>query len=151
MGFSIKINHRVGQPTVGFSINGDVAGGKRERGGMHQRWDFLWYVKWGYIIISQYVKHLIYLKYVGGMSCERKCSYSTGETSCSTILTVRPWLSWFSWLMMILRNVTMLISQDVCEDVPEEVCETVMEKSCRTVQEEVETFHINVQHGIKLF
>ena len=25
----------------------------------------------------------------GGMSCERKCSYSTGETSCSTILTVR--------------------------------------------------------------
>ena len=97
MGFSIKINHRVGQPTVGFSINGDVAGGKRERGGMHQRWDFLWYVKWGYIIISQYVKHLIYLKYVGGMSCERKCSYSTGETSCSTILTVRPWLTWFSW------------------------------------------------------
>ena len=48
-------------------------------------------------------------------------------------------------------NVTMLISQDVCEDVPEEVCETVMEKSCRTVQEEVETFDINVQHGIKLF
>ena len=25
----------------------------------------------------------------GGMSCERKYSYSTGETSCSTILTVR--------------------------------------------------------------
>ena len=40
-GFSIKINHRVGQPIVGFSINGDVAGGERERGGMHQRWDFL--------------------------------------------------------------------------------------------------------------
>ena len=54
-------------------------------------------------------------------------------------------------MILILRNVTMLISQDVCEDVPEEVCETVMEKSCRTVQEEVETFHINVQHGIKLF
>ena len=52
---------------------------------------------------------------------------------------------------MMKINVTMLISQDVCEDVPEEVCETVMEKSCRTVQEEVETFHINVQHGIKLF
>ena len=40
-GFSIKINHRVVQPIVGFSINGDVAGGERERGGMHQRWDFL--------------------------------------------------------------------------------------------------------------